>query len=475
MDVLDVRHPAEGLRAPHRRRDRRGRRPIDRRVPAGRCRTRRGLRDRRRTTRAVRRARRPRSVRRRPRADRESISVMDADGTDRRHRDDPDEPTRSVGGGDGPPGGEPAPWPTPGSDPTEIGLVVFANATAGRLLDQQCIRGQAFLRSAGLRNAGIVNVDNSCAGGASALHLSTLAALGGTGHVLAVGVEKMWTGDRAATLAGIEDGVPMVDRTALHRDLENPSGSVLMALNARWAASYLDGERGRPSSRLRPPRSRPAGTAPSTRTPSSSPRSPSRRCSTSATIVTPLTRLMCSSFTDGAAAAVLTAQAAGRRAPHPLDARCGPATGRSTTTSDWPRRRRPRGTRPASTRVRSTSSSCTTRPAPRSSTPSSRSASSSPGDAGPATLAGDTTLGGDGVTVNPSGGLVSRGHPLGATGIAQVVELAAQLRGAGGRPAGGRRPIGRGGQHRWHDRYRWRHHRRGVHRHPRARGGLSRR
>ena len=55
-----------------------------------------------------------------------------------------------------------------------------------------------------------------------------------------------------------------------------------------------------------------------------------------------------------------------------------------------------------------------------------------PGDAGPATVAGDTTVGGPGVTVNPSGGLVSRGHPLGATGLAQVVELATHLRGSAG-------------------------------------------
>ena len=99
-----------------------------------------------------------------------------------------------------------------GVDPADVDLVVFGNATAGRLLDQGCIRGQTFLRRAGLRNAGIVNVDNSCAGGSSALHLATLATLGGTGTVLAVGVEKMWTGDRAATLAGIEDGVPLDDR-----------------------------------------------------------------------------------------------------------------------------------------------------------------------------------------------------------------------------------------------------------------------
>ena len=34
--------------------------------------------------------------------------------------------------------------------------------------------------------------------------------------------------------------------------------------------------------------------------------------------------------------------------------------------------------------------------------------------------------------MNPSGGLVGRGHPLGATGLAQVVELATQIRGRAG-------------------------------------------
>jgi acetyl-CoA acyltransferase len=40
-----------------------------------------------------------------------------------------------------------------------------------------------------------------------------------------------------------------------------------------------------------------------------------------------------------------------------------------------------------------------------------------------------TTYGGDGPVVNPSGGLISKGHPLGATGLAQCSELAWQLRG----------------------------------------------
>jgi acetyl-CoA acetyltransferase len=46
-------------------------------------------------------------------------------------------------------------------------------------------------------------------------------------------------------------------------------------------------------------------------------------------------------------------------------------------------------------------------------------------------LDGDNTYGGRFVT-NPSGGLLSKGHPLGATGLAQCFELTQQLRGAAG-------------------------------------------
>ena len=54
------------------------------------------------------------------------------------------------------------------------------------------------------------------------------------------------------------------------------------------------------------------------------------------------------------------------------------------------------------------------------------------GQAGPATLAGETALGGK-IPVNPSGGLKSKGHPVGATGVAQIVELYEQLCGKSGK------------------------------------------
>jgi len=56
-----------------------------------------------------------------------------------------------------------------------------------------------------------------------------------------------------------------------------------------------------------------------------------------------------------------------------------------------------------------------------------------PGKGGPAVASGMTRLGGK-IPVNVSGGLKSKGHPVGATGVAQAVEIVTQLRGeAGGR------------------------------------------
>lgn len=53
------------------------------------------------------------------------------------------------------------------------------------------------------------------------------------------------------------------------------------------------------------------------------------------------------------------------------------------------------------------------------------------GQAGKFIDAGDNTYGGK-VVVNPSGGLIAKGHPLGATGLAQCAELVWQLRGEAG-------------------------------------------
>lgn len=53
------------------------------------------------------------------------------------------------------------------------------------------------------------------------------------------------------------------------------------------------------------------------------------------------------------------------------------------------------------------------------------------GRAGEATRSGETALGGR-IPINTSGGLKSKGHPVGATGVAQVIEIVEQLRGEAG-------------------------------------------
>jgi acetyl-CoA acetyltransferase len=54
------------------------------------------------------------------------------------------------------------------------------------------------------------------------------------------------------------------------------------------------------------------------------------------------------------------------------------------------------------------------------------------GEGGPFAESGATSLGGS-IPINPSGGLIARGHPLGASGLAQIYELVMHLRGEAGK------------------------------------------
>ncbi len=320
--------------------------------------------------------------------------------------------------------------------PHELGLVLVGNALGGELCDQGCIRGQAWLRKTDLGDAGVVNVDNSCAGGASALHLGVQAVSAGERPVLVAGVEKMWTGDRAATIAGIEQGLPGDYRDDVHRMLlgpDNPAGSALMGLNDAWARQYLEERRGRVE--------HVAAAAVKARRHASL--NPLAQVHTPVTVeevlAAPkvaglLTRLMCSSFTDGAAALVLA-----------------PATSR--TASQHPRiigsvLRSGAGQLDYHERMEAAASDAyeafSLGPSDFDVVELHDATSAEelyaleclgffePGEAGWATAAGHTAVGGRAVTVNPSGGLVGRGHPLGATGVAQVVELVRQLQGTAG-------------------------------------------
>jgi acetyl-CoA acetyltransferase len=328
--------------------------------------------------------------------------------------------------------------------PTDIGLVIMGNAMGGRLNDQGCVRGQTWLRKLGFSDAAIINVDNSCAGGSTALHLATMAAGVQDRPVLALGVEKMWTGDRGETMAGIEDGLPAEYRNDLHerRDAEeNPAGSILMGLNNRWAVKLME-ETGTTLQQI---------AAAAVKAFDHAARNPLAQCSRTVTVdevlespqvAGVLTRLMCSSFTDGAAAVIL----AGPSVAAPADApRIVGSVARSgnglidyhdrliqTADAAW----EIFGWGPGDVDIVELHDAT----APEEIYALESLGFFGRGEAGPATGAGATRFDSPGLVVNPSGGLVGRGHPLGATGLAQVIELATQFRGrAGARQVSGPR------------------------------------
>lgn len=312
--------------------------------------------------------------------------------------------------------------------PRRLGLVVISNALGEALCDQASIRGQSWLRAMSFEGAPVVNVENACAGGASALHVGWLAAQAGTSPVLVLGVEKMWTGDRWTTLRGIEGSLPAEDREPLRSSLGDASGSIFMALNASWASRQLTDGRATlaqfASAAVKARRHAALNPLAQHREPVST-----EQVLGSPLVADPLTRLMCSSFTDGAAAAVLA-----------------PSNGEKTrilasvlVSGD--------GSLEYHDRLGATASIAWEKsglgPADLDMVEVHDATSAeelyaleslgffAAGEAGPATERGGTTYGGT-VVVNPSGGLLARGHALGATGVCQVIEAVIQLRSQAG-------------------------------------------
>ena len=78
-----------------------------------------------------------------------------------------------------------------------IQAAFFANATQGHMEGQHMIRGEIALRSMGIGGIPVVNVENACASGSTALQLAVTALKAGDADVaLAVGAEKMVSANR---------------------------------------------------------------------------------------------------------------------------------------------------------------------------------------------------------------------------------------------------------------------------------------
>lgn len=87
-----------------------------------------------------------------------------------------------------------------GIGPSDVELAVVGNAVAGLITGQECIRGQVVLREAGIGGIPIFNVENACASASSAFHLAwQQVAAGRVDVALALGVEKLTHPDKAVS------------------------------------------------------------------------------------------------------------------------------------------------------------------------------------------------------------------------------------------------------------------------------------
>ena len=97
----------------------------------------------------------------------------------------------------------------------DLEAVWFSNSTWGYFQNQQCIRGQVALREAGIESLPITNVENACAGGATAFHLAWLGVASGLYDcTLAIGAEKLYDEDKQKMFQAFWTGI----------DVENISG-----------------------------------------------------------------------------------------------------------------------------------------------------------------------------------------------------------------------------------------------------------
>jgi len=341
-----------------------------------------------------------------------------------------------------------------GLEAKDVEAAFFSNAAAGLLTGQEMIRGQVALRHTGVLGIPLFNVENACASASSAFHLAWMAVGSGMYDVvLAVGAEKMHTEDKTrafrATAAAIDleqfRGVTAGNGGAAAPGAgDKPNKSLFMDIYASATREYmkLSGATAETFADVAVKSHAFAALNPKAQYRE---RVTREQVLASREISPPLTLLMCSPIGDGAAAVVIVSERIARRlSPQQLVTIRGSVvlSGRDRTAGEPSVASRAArlayessGIGPADVDVLEVHDAA----APAELMAYEDIGFCERGQAASRFNAGETQLGGRHV-VNPSGGLLSKGHPVGATGIAQIYEIVEQLRGrAGARQVNGAR------------------------------------
>lgn len=331
----------------------------------------------------------------------------------------------------------------------------FANATQGHMEGQHMVRGQLALRAMGVQGIPIVNVENACASASTALHLAVQQVQAGSADiVLAVGAEKMVSQDKARMFAAFDGAWDVHDTAAsqarllaMGQGITPPEGSqsprpysVFMDIYAAMGRMHMR-EFGTTQRQFA------AVAAKNHEHSIHNPLAQYREAMgieqvlAAPPISYPLTLPMCSPVSDGAAAAIVCNVAGlkrlsgeARRAVRVLG--CVLQTGSERAAEDLDNHL----VRKAAQRLYAQ-----TGVAPQDVSLAEVHDATAIGEilqsellglvpmgqGGVAAERGETAIGGR-IPINPSGGLESKGHPIGATGLGQVFELVTQLRGEAG-------------------------------------------
>ncbi len=327
-----------------------------------------------------------------------------------------------------------------GAAAAQVGAIFFGNAAAGLLNGQEMLRGQHMLEGSELEGIPLVNVENACASSSTAARMAWRAVVTGEVEVaMAIGSEKMSGADRERPFRALS-GALDVERHAMEdyalgltdQPAGGGGGSVFMDLYAADARRYMErtGATARDYAEV-VARTRFNG--------SLNPKAQFRTAVTaedvlaSRMIAEPLTRDMCSPIADGAACLVLAASGwngadADSVAIRSIAIGTGVADGgseivRRTSTAAYEEA----GIGPDDLDVVELHDAAATAELQI----IEELGIAAEGKAADFERTGATRIGGA-LPINTSGGLISRGHPIGATGAAQLVELVEQLRGRSG-------------------------------------------
>ena len=331
-----------------------------------------------------------------------------------------------------------------GLESTQIEAAWAGTVGASIITGQTCIAGQAALRSMGIGGIPVINVENACATSSTAFQQAcTMITLGAYDVVLAFGMEKLYHADKSLSFSIFAGGIDVDRRDETARYLKGDENadedgadrqrSLFMDIYARMSRDYM-------AMSGATPRHFAMVSAKNSVHGNLNPRAQFRKVISAdevlaaPVIAPPLTLTMCSPLGDGAAAAVLVSQRFARR--HGLG-NCVRVLS-SLVTSGFDEAHGIAGV--AEEAVRCTQEFSAVPPEDigvielhDATSPAEliyyEALGLCPPGGGPELLeSGATALGGR-IPVNTSGGLVRKGHPIGATGLAQIYELNEQLRG----------------------------------------------